>query len=154
VDPRELLLYGLCTVVLLELGVSKVFWDLALLGVDFVIVGLLPSTVTGGTVISEGVIASAHGLLDDSGIELLDVTDFPVLLSLLRSRILFGSPLTARARLRPELLDPELDSAVAVETTLEVSISSTLFGERPRLGVFSSTHPAGVGGTGPSEDTV
>jgi hypothetical protein len=52
---------------------------------------------------SAGVMDSAQGLFDASGTLL-------VLLSFLLSRMLFGSPLTARALVNPELLDPELDS--------------------------------------------
>lgn len=84
------------------------------------IVGLRPSVVV-GTTISEGVIASAQGLFDvSSGATALLL----VLLSVLLSRILLGSPLTARALANPEELDPELDdsAANALEVILEVSI--------------------------------
>lgn len=103
--------------------------------------------VSGATVVSAGVMASAHGLLEASpGAAVL----LPVLLSLLLSRILFGSPFTARCRLKPVELDPELDSAFTVlELALDVSICKPLFGEFPLIS--SSTHPAGVGGMGPSE---
>jgi hypothetical protein len=80
--------------VLPELGVSVLWNDLPLLGVDFVIVGRLPSTVIGGTVISEGVTVSVQVVLLLCGIS-IDIF-FPVLLSLLLSRILLGSPRTAR----------------------------------------------------------
>lgn len=114
------------------------------------IVGRLPSTVF-GTTISLGVIASAHGLFETSSL----TTVFPVLLSLLRSRILLDSPRTAPVRVRPDELDPEFDSAaVIVATPLEVSMTSGRFGDLPREAASSSTHPAGVGGTGPSVDCI
>lgn len=71
--------------------------------------------------ISDGVIASAQGLLQGSS----GATLFPVRLSLRLSRILLGSPLTALARLRPDELDPEFDSGIALdELTLgDVSIT-------------------------------
>lgn len=56
------------------------------------IVGRLPRIVSGGTVTSDGVIASAQGLLEDSSGA---ATLFPLLLSLLLSRMLLGSPFTA-----------------------------------------------------------
>jgi len=94
--------------------------NLALLGVDRVIVGRRPSTV-GGTTISDGVIASAQGLFDgSSGATAL----FLVLLSVLLSRILFGSPRTAWVLAKPEELDPELDKSLAtvLDEALSVSI--------------------------------
>lgn len=54
---------------------------------------------------SEGVIASAQGLFDASSTGA--VVALLVLLSLLLSRILFGSPLTAGFLVNPEELDPE-----------------------------------------------
>jgi hypothetical protein len=116
--------------------------------------GRLPRTVMGGTTISAGVMASAHGLFEGSSM----ATAFPERLSLLRSRMLFGSPRTARARVSPDELEPEFDSVVAwlLELTLEVSMCSPPggSGERGRvvLGTMRglSTQPAGVGGTGPS----
>lgn len=67
---------------------------------------------------SAGVMASAQGLFEGSSI----ATALPVLLSLLRSRILFGSPRTARARVSPDELEPEVDSVCPLELTLDVSI--------------------------------
>jgi hypothetical protein len=86
-----------------------------------VIVGLRVSPVpVMGTIMSEGVIASAHGLFDASSTTML----FPVLLSHLLSRMLFGSPLTAFALVKPEELDPELESPTvcALEAILDVSM--------------------------------
>jgi len=106
---------------------------------------------------SDGVIASAQGLLDASS---TGAVAFLVLLSLLLSRILFGSPLEARLLVSPEELDPEVDSAATVlDVTLDVSIcrdpSGDLDLEGPAFGTAksSSTQPAGVGGTGPKFDT-
>lgn len=82
--------------------------------------GLLPSTVTGGTTISEGVIDSAQGLFDGSSKEML----LPVLLSLRRSRMLLGSPLTARARDNPAEVDPEFESGTVLDGIVDVSICS------------------------------
>lgn len=76
--------------------------DRPLLGVDLVIVGRRPSTVSGATVISDGVMASAQGLFEGSS-----ATLFPLLLSLLLSRMLFGSPFTARCLVNPEDPEPE-----------------------------------------------
>jgi hypothetical protein len=87
------------------LGVS-ILYDLALLGVDLVIVGRRPRIVRGGTVVSAGVIDSAQGLFEGSSTAIL----FPLLLSLLLSLILFGSPLIAWCLVNPEELDPELES--------------------------------------------
>jgi hypothetical protein len=70
---------------------------------------------------SDGVTASAQGLFEVSsgGATALLL----VLLSVLLSRILFGSPLTAWALANPEELDPELDESTTVlEVILEVSI--------------------------------
>ena len=70
---------------------------------------------------SEGVMASAQGLFEvSSGAIAL----FLVLLSVLRSRILLGSPLTAWARANPEELDPELDESpiIVLDVILEVSM--------------------------------
>lgn len=122
--------------------------DLPLLGVDFVIVGLLASPPLAGTTISEGVIASAQGLFEVSS------WIFLVLLSVLLSRILFGSPLTCCERIKPDELEPELDeSAIVLELTLEVSIVNPKFGDLPRIVTSSSTQPAGVGGIGPKVDS-
>lgn len=110
-------------------------------------VGRLPRPLDEGTTISEGVMASAQGLLDGSSVFLL------VLLSVLRSLILLGSPLTARVLVRPEELDPEFeDSANVLEPTLDVSMVRPKLGDLPRETVSSSIHPAGVGGTGPKFD--
>lgn len=92
--------------------------------------------------------ASAHGLLEGSSVTALLL----VLLSVLLSRILFGSPLTACALAKPDELDPELDSAAVLELTLEVSMWSPRFGDLPLPAMSSSTQPAGVGGTGPNVD--
>jgi hypothetical protein len=94
---------GVLCPVLAELGVSTPWCECVLLGVDLVMVGLLPSTVIGGTVISDGVMTSCHELLDGSS----TVGFLPVLLSLLLSRMLLGSPRTAGARDRPAELPPE-----------------------------------------------
>ena len=98
-----------------EFGVST-WWDLALLGVDLVIVGRLVSPAE-GTTISAGVIDSAQGLFEASS-----AVARLVLLSVRLSRILFGSPLTWLARARPDELEPELDSAATLELILEVSM--------------------------------
>jgi hypothetical protein len=103
-----------CCDVSADFGVST-WWDLALLGVDLVIVGRLVSPVE-GTTISAGVIDSAQGLFEASSAARL------VLLSVRLSRILFGSPLTWLDRARPDELEPELDSAATLELILEVSI--------------------------------
>lgn len=98
---------------------------------------------------SEGVTASAQGLFDGSSI----ATVFPLLLSLLLSRILFGSPRTARFLVRPAELEPEFDSARPLEAVLEVSICNPGCGDRDCvLGAIRglSTQSAGVGGTGPN----
>jgi hypothetical protein len=94
--------------------------DLALLGVDFVIVGRRPSVVE-GTTISEGVIASAQGLFDGSS---RATALLLVLLSVLLSRMLFGSPRTAWALANPEELDPELakSEVTVLEEAVDVSI--------------------------------
>lgn len=63
-----------------------------------------------------------------------------------------GSPFTACALARPEELDPELESATVLELTLDVSIVSPRLGDLPLPDMSSSTHPAGVGGTGPNVD--
>src|SRR5437016_6125590 len=77
----------LCPAVLTELGVSAPWIERALLGVDLVMVGLLPSTVIGGTVMSEGVMTSCQEVPDGSS-----AAGFlaAVLLSLLLSRMLLG----------------------------------------------------------------
>ncbi len=95
-------------------------------------------------------IESAQGLFEASETLL-------VLLSFLLSRMLFGSPLIARALDNPEVLDPELDSGLSIlELTLEleVSMDNPGFGDLPLPdGIASSSvQPAGVGGTGPSDD--
>lgn len=123
-----------------------------LLGVDLVIVGRRASELE-GRVMSTGVMASAQGLLEVSS----SATAFPLLLSLLLSRIVFGSPLTAPALLNPEDVDPELDSGMlalefALEVILEVSMVRPLLGDLPLPEGSSSTQPAGVGGTGPKVD--
>jgi hypothetical protein len=100
-----------------EFGVSMPWNERPLRGVDFVIVGRLPSTVI-GTTISDGVMASAQGLFDGSGSDVF----LPVLLSLLLSRMLLGSPLTARARYNPDELEPEFESGATLVVTLDVSI--------------------------------
>lgn len=133
-----------------ESGVLKFRLNLELRGADLVIVDRLPRTVL-GTTISIGVIASAHGLFEMSSGTAL----FPVLLSLLRSRILLDSPRTAPVRVKPDELDPEFESDTAlVDTELEVSMTSPRLGDLPRKAASSSTHPAGVGGTGPREDCI
>lgn len=105
----------------------------------------------GGTTMSAGVMASAQGLLEGSSI----ATALPDLLSLLRSRILFGSPRTARVLVSPDELEPEFDSVWPLELTLDVSMCSAPggSGDRGRApGTIRglSTQPAGVGGTGPN----
>lgn len=93
--------------------------------------------------------ASAQGSFEMFSVAAL----FPVLLSLLRSRMLLDSPLTAPVLVRPDDLDPEFDSSIVhVDPVLEVSMTSGRFGDLPREAAFSSTQPAGVGGTGPSAD--
>lgn len=112
------------------------------------IVGLRPSTVI-GTMISDGVMASAHGLFECSSTALA----LPVLLSLLLSRMLLGSPRTARVLARPDELLPDVDSLGGGEkAVVDVSIVSPRFGDLPRDARSSSTQPAGVGGTGPRVD--
>lgn len=112
-------------------------------------VGRRPRMVRGATVASAGVMASAHGLFEDSSGA---ATLFPLLLSLLLSRMLFGSPFTAWCLVKPDELEPEFDSTFAVlELTLEVSIWRPLFGDFALL-MSSSTQPAGVGGIGPNEE--
>jgi hypothetical protein len=134
-----------------EFGVSPPLANLELLGVVLLTVCLRPRMVL-GTAISEGVMASTQGLFEFSSDEVI----FLALLSLLLSRILLESPLTWLDLARPEEPDPELDSAVVVdgtvEATLEVSIVSPLLGDFPRPVTSSSTQPAGVGGTGPKFD--
>ena len=83
-------------------------------------VGLRPNVVVGGTVISDGVTASAHGLLEGSSGAL-----FPVRLSLRLSRMLFGSPLTALDRLSPDVLDPEFDSGCVLDEVTLADVSIT-----------------------------
>lgn len=79
-----------------------------------------------------------------------------VRLSLLLSRILFGSPRTARALFNPEDPPLELDESAAtvLEPALEVSNGGGAAGDFAfaRDGVSSSTQSAGVGGTGPRLD--
>ena len=138
--------------VLDEFGVSWLWRERALEGFDFIISGRLPSTVIGGTIISAGVMASAQGLFEGSSI----ATALPDLLSLLLSRILFGSPRTARALVNPDELEPEFDSVWPLELTLDVSRCSAPGGSGDRgrgaPGIIRglSTQPAGVGGTGPN----
>lgn len=96
---------------------------------------------------SDGVIASAQGLLEGSSVTALR----RVLLSVLLSRRVF-SPLTAWALAKPEELEPEFDSAAVLELTLDVSICKPRLGDLPLPTISSSTQPAGVGGTGPSDD--
>lgn len=107
-----------------DFGVST-FSDLALLGADVGTAGLRPRIVRGGAV-SDGVIASTQGLL-----ELSSAIRFPLLLSLLLSRMLFVSPFTAGCLVKPEDVDAVIDSGhVVLElTTLVVSITSPLLGE-------------------------
>lgn len=128
-------------------GVSPPAENLELRGVDFLMVGLRPRIVD-GTAISDGVIASTHGLLEFSSAEVVLLA----LLSFLLSRILFDSPLTCFALASPDELEPELDSVTVLEATLEVSIVSPRFGDLPLPDIASSVHPAGVGGTGPNVD--
>ena len=54
--------------------------------------------------------------------------------------------------MRPDELEPEFDSGAAEldATLLDVSITKPLFGDFPLREISSSTHPAGVGGTGPN----
>lgn len=138
-------------VVSADCGVSAPAENLELLGVVLFTVCLRPKTVF-GTEISDGVIASTQGLFEISSAD----DAFLALLSLRLSRILLDSPLTCGALVKPELLDPEYDSVVEFETTVEetlvVSIVSPRLGDRPRPAISSSTHPAGVGGTGPKFD--
>lgn len=94
-------------------------------------------------------IASAQGLFDKSS---LPEGFLRVLLSVLLWRMVRGSPFTACVLANPEELDPELESATVLELTLDVSIVSPRFGDLPLPATSSSTHPAGVGGTGPSVD--
>ena len=98
--------------------------------------------------ISEGEIASAHGLFDRSSA----TAPLPALLSLRRSLMLLGSTLVAPFLARPEELAPEFESppAAVLELTLEVSIVSPGFGGLSLPAISSSTHPAGVRGTGPN----
>ena len=88
VVPRSPGIGVLCWEASDDFGVT-VWLDLALLGVDLVMVGLRESPPR-WTLISEGTMASAQGLLEGASVTVL----FPALLSLLLSRILFGSPLT------------------------------------------------------------
>lgn len=136
-----------CEDISADLGVSA-WLDLALRGVDFVMVGRRVGPVL--TMISEGATAAAQGLLDGpSG------TAFCLaLLSLRRSLMLFGSPLTALFLANPEEFEPEFDSTPAplLEVTLDVSMLSPLLGDLPLPAISSSTQPAGVGGTGPRFD--
>jgi hypothetical protein len=103
-------------------------WDWlerALRGVDLLIVSLLPSTVI-GAVISAGVIASAQGLLDGSS----NGTALPCLLSLLLSRMLFGSPRMARDLINPAELPVELNSdVVLLAGGVDVSMRRPGFGD-------------------------
>jgi hypothetical protein len=132
--------------------VSWLWNERALEGFDFETSGRRPSTVMGGTTISAGVMASAQGLFEGSS----TATALPVLLSLLRSRMLFGSPRTAWALVNPDELEPELDSVCPLELTLDVSMCSAPGGRgdrgRAAPGTIRglSTQPAGVGGTGPN----
>lgn len=100
----------------------------------------------GGTTISEGVIASAHGLFEVSS----TATCLPLLLALRLSRILSGSPRTAPLLANLADPEPEPDSPGPLGTEFEVSVcSGGRLGrsEGNRLGL--STQPAGVGGIGP-----
>ena len=54
--------------------------------------------------------------------------------------------------MRPDELEPELESAAVLELILDVSIVSPLLGDLPLPEMSSSTQPAGVGGTGPRVD--
>lgn len=105
-----------------------------------------------GTTMSDGVIDSAQGLLDGSS----GATLLPVLLSLRLSLILFDSPLKALDLAKPDELDPEFESPampeLVLELILDVSMVKPGLGDRLREAVSSSTHPAGVGGTGPRFD--
>jgi hypothetical protein len=98
---------------------------------------------------STGVMAVAHGLFEGS-------STARVLLSLLLSRMLFGSPRTARALLKPDEPPPELEDSGAAELELGLEVSSrrVLLEEFPLDEESSSTQPAGVGGTGPRVETA
>lgn len=95
---------------------------------------------------SDGVTVSAQRLFEGSSVV---TTLVLVLLSVLLSRMLFP-PLTARARAKPEELEPELGSGAILELTFDVSINSPRFGDFALPARSSSTQPAGVGGTGPN----
>lgn len=108
-----------------------------------------------GAICSVDEIAFAQGLFEGSSIA-------RVRLSLLLSRMLFGSPLTAPVLLRPEEAPPpevvpEVDDsgAAMLELVLDVSMWRVLLEEFPPLDEeSSSTQPAGVGGTGPRDETA
>jgi hypothetical protein len=135
-------------------GVSERL-DRALLGVRAAIPVRWPTMVR-GAIFSPGDMALAQGLFEGS-------STVRVRLSLLLSRMLFGSPRTARARDSPEDAPPpdvlpEVDDSAAATlelAVLEVSMWRVLVEEFPPLDdVSSSTQPAGVGGTGPREETA
>lgn len=95
---------------------------------------------------SDGTIDSAQGLFDFSSCAFL------TLLSFLLSRILFGE-FCAFDRCKLELTDPDVEeSATVLDATLEVSKGAVRSGDLPLTFGVSSTHPAGVGGTGPRVD--
>lgn len=131
---------------LAEFGVSWFWVNRALLGVDLLIVGLRPSTVIGGTTISEGVMASCQGLLEVSSRAIC----FPVLLALLLSRILIGSPRTASLLGKPEDPGTDMNSAAAEVDAPVCNGGSVGLSDGSLLGL--STQPAGVGGIGPKLD--
>jgi len=123
----------------------------ALRGVDLLIVRRLDSVVVfGTTMLASGCTAPSNEFLEPLG-----------LLSARLCIIVLLSSRTALVLTNPPELDPEVadSSAVALAlltvgcSTLEVSIRKA--GDRPLSGgpflwPSSSTHPAGVGGTGPS----
>lgn len=99
-------------------------------------------------------IAVAQGLFEGS-------STARVRLSLLLSRMLLGSPRTAPARDSPDDWGPpELDSGPPVAALelaeLDVSTCSAVLLDElpPRDELSSSIQPAGVGGTGPREETA
>jgi hypothetical protein len=111
-----------------------------------------PTMVKGGMLCPS--IALAHGLFEGS-------STVRVRLSLLLSRMLLGSPRTAPARVSPDDAGPpELASGPPVAALelaeLDVSICSAVLLDEfpPRDELSSSTQPAGVGGTGPSDETA
>lgn len=130
-------------------GVSERL-DRALLGVREVIGGRWPTMVS-GVICSPGDMAVAQGLFEGS-------STARVRLSLLLSRMLFGSPRTALALVRPEVPATEVEDesgAAVLEPELEVSGCTVLLEGFPALNEASSSiQPAGVGGTGPRDDTA